>query len=50
MEATFIDGKSSFKVNQEALEIIQEIEGELAVVAVCGQQLTGKSYLINLLL
>jgi ABC-type multidrug transport system fused ATPase/permease subunit len=41
---------STFKLNQEALEIISSIEEDIIVVAVVGKARTGKSYLMNLLL
>jgi polynucleotide 5'-kinase involved in rRNA processing len=40
----------SYEVNQEALNVIRSIEGDLGVVAVSGAQRTGKSFILNLLL
>jgi hypothetical protein len=37
-------------LNSEALDIIREIKGPLAVVAVTGLPQTGKSYLLNRML
>jgi len=37
-----------FEVDREALAVIEAIEGEVGVAAVCGAQRTGKSYLLNM--
>lgn len=36
-----------FEVTREAVEFLQQIEGKIGVVAVCGKYRTGKSYLLN---
>jgi polynucleotide 5'-kinase involved in rRNA processing len=41
---------NNFKLNPEALEIINSIDEDLIVVAVVGKARTGKSYLMNLML
>ena len=35
------------KINQEAIDIIKQIEKPIAVISVVGLYRTGKSYLIN---
>jgi polynucleotide 5'-kinase involved in rRNA processing len=44
------DDLKRFEVDREGLRVIQEIEGEVGVAAVCGSQRTGKSFLLNLLI
>lgn len=39
----------TFEVDQEALNLIRRIDGEIGVVAVSGAQRTGKSFILNLL-
>jgi hypothetical protein len=41
---------SKFKLNPEALKIINSIENDVIVVSIVGKARTGKSYLMNLLL
>jgi len=36
-----------FEVSSEAVEFLQQIEGKIGVIAVCGKYRTGKSYLLN---
>lgn len=40
----------TFTINQEALDIIRKLEGDIGIVAVSGAQRTGKSFILNLLL
>ncbi len=40
----------TFKLNEEALNMLKSIEEEIIVVSVVGKARTGKSYLMNLLL
>ena len=40
----------TFTINQQALEIIRNIEGDIGIVAVAGAQRTGKSFILNLLI
>lgn len=36
-----------FEVTRDAVDFLQQIEGKVGVVAVCGKYRTGKSYLLN---
>ena len=42
--------KKNFRLNQNALNILQSIKEEIIVVSIIGKARTGKSYLMNLLL
>jgi hypothetical protein len=44
------DDNGTFKINKKALEIIQNLQGNVAVCNVVGPLRTGKSYILNLLL
>ena len=39
-----------YKVHEEGLNILRNIKGEFGVVSLAGNQRTGKSYMLNLLL
>ena len=41
------DGR--FVVREEALKMLQDIKGDISVIALAGLQRTGKSFLMNLL-
>lgn len=41
---------STFEISPEAVEYLQQIKGNIAVVSIAGLYRTGKSYLLNLLL
>jgi len=36
-----------FSINKDAIEVIRALEGEIAVVAMCGSKGSGKSWLLN---
>lgn len=40
----------TFKLNEEAINMLKSIEDDVIVVSVVGKARTGKSYLMNLLL
>lgn len=42
--------EQGMEVNEEALQIVRDIKGPIAVVSVCGMNNTGKSYLMNRML
>ena len=42
--------RETFTLNQEALQVLKEIQGDLGVFSVCGLPKTGKSFLLNLIL
>ena len=39
-----------FELNQEALQVLRDVEEQIGVVSVCGQKVAGKSFLLNLIL
>jgi len=39
-----------FELNQEALQVLRDVEGQIGVVSVCGLKGAGKSFLLNLIL
>lgn len=45
-----IDFSKGFKVNPQALEMLNSIKEDIIIVSVVGKARTGKSYLMNLLL
>lgn len=39
-----------YKVHEEGLKVLRSIKGELGVVSLAGDQRTGKSYMLNVML
>ncbi|KAF4319773.1 hypothetical protein BBO99_00005397 [Phytophthora kernoviae] len=44
-----VDDDGGFRVNPEAISVLEKVKGKLVVVAVAGLYRTGKSFLLNLL-
>lgn len=46
----FIPEQNRFEFNNEAFEMLSQVEGNIGFVSVCGKYRTGKSFLLNRLL
>ena len=49
MEFIVCEDDGRFVVREDALKVLEEIDGDISVIALAGLQRTGKSFLMNLL-